>query len=542
MGASMTSEATRPNVVLICVDQWRGDCLSASGHPIVRTPYLDALAARGVRFDNAYSATPTCVPARMALLTGLAQERHRRVGYQDGVDFDIAETLPRSLAQNGYQTQAIGKMHYAPERVRIGFDDVILHDGYLHHSRRRERDPRFYDDYLTWLRAQAGESAVSDYLENGINCNSVVARPWDKPERLHPTNWVVTEAENWLYRRDPTRPFFLYLSFHRPHAPYDPPAWAFEQYLDAPAHEPPVGDWVGEFAHLRNDALPDANIARYDTRTAHRARAGYYGHISHIDAQINRFLEMLGEFGVADDTYILFTSDHGDMLGDHDMWRKGYPYEGSARVPMILAGPTIEPGQVSGDIVELRDVMPTLLGCAGVSAPDDIDGRDLRDVVGMREPLPWTPAPPPVRRDADAAGAVGAGTADAGVGAADAGAGASDAGGGHVSAAVALAPDEPHLHGEHAILGQSMQWIRAGRWKYVWLSASGREQLFDLVDDPGELRNLAGEASASDALRACRARLIADLRGRPEGFVDGDTLVPGRPVLTLLPEPLPAPV
>src|SRR5690606_6678080 len=103
-----------------------------------------------------------------------------------------------------------------------------------------------------------------------------VARPWDKAERLHPTNWVVTEAENWMYRRDPTRPFFLYLSFHRPHAPYDPPAWAFEQYLDAPEYEPPVGDWVGEFAHLRNDALPDANVARYDARTAHRARAGYY--------------------------------------------------------------------------------------------------------------------------------------------------------------------------------------------------------------------------------------------------------------------------
>lgn len=125
------SAANRPNVVLICVDQWRGDCLSADGHPVVRTPYLDALAARGVRFSNAYSATPTCVPARMALLTGLAQENHRRVGYVDGIDFDIEQTLPRELSSHGYQTQAIGKMHYSPERVRIGFDDVILHDGYL---------------------------------------------------------------------------------------------------------------------------------------------------------------------------------------------------------------------------------------------------------------------------------------------------------------------------------------------------------------------------------------------------------------------------
>lgn len=131
----------RPNVVLICVDQWRGDCLSSEGHPVVRTPYLDALAARRVRFRNAYSATPTCVPARMALLTGLSQEQHRRVGYQDGIDFDIADTLPRELSAHGYQTQAIGKMHYSPERVRIGFDDVILHDGYLHHRAAANATP-----------------------------------------------------------------------------------------------------------------------------------------------------------------------------------------------------------------------------------------------------------------------------------------------------------------------------------------------------------------------------------------------------------------
>lgn len=496
-----------PNIVLICVDQWRGDCLSADGHPVVRTPYLDALAARGVRFRNAYSATPTCVPARMALLTGLAQEHHRRVGYVDGIDFDIDETLPRTLGAHGYQTQAIGKMHYSPERARLGFDDVVLHDGYLHHSRRRERDPRFYDDYLTWLREQAGTSAVDDYVENGINCNSVVARPWDKPERLHPTNWVVTEAESWLYRRDPTRPFFLYLSFHRPHAPYDPPAWAFEQYLDAPTQEPPVGDWVGEFAHLRNDALPDATVARYDERTTHRARAGYYGHISHIDAQISRFLDMLAEFGVADDTYVLFTSDHGDMLGDHDMWRKGYPYEGSARVPMILTGPTIAPGQCNDEIVELRDIMPTLLGCAGIDADADLDGRDLTASLERRAPASWTAPPPPpgvVERTGTGRAAPEAGA---------------------------------HLHGEHVILGQSMQWIRTGRWKYVWLSASGHEQLFDLESDPEELRNRAGDPATAEALAACRALLIDDLRGRPEGFVDGDALVPGRPVQPLLDAP-----
>lgn len=501
--------SSRPNVILICADQWRGDALSAEGHPVVRTPYLDALAERGARFRNAYSATPTCVPARMALMTGLSQEHHRRVGYTDGVDFDIEMTLPRAFGEAGYQTQAIGKMHYTPERGRIGFDDVILHDGYLHHSRRRERDPRFYDDYVTWLRAQAGTSAVEDYLDNGVHCNSVIARPWDKAERLHPTNWIVSQAEEWLYRRDPTQPFFLYLSFHRPHAPYDPPAWAFEQYLDAPDHEPPVGDWVGVFDEYRNDIRPDSHVARYDQRTMNRARAGYYGHITHIDMQLNRLFEMLGEFGVADDTYILFTSDHGDMLGDHEMWRKGYPYEGSARVPMILAGPTIAPQQVAQQIVELRDVMPTLLSCAGIVPPQGLDGADLTTGIDQRVPnLHWATEPGPPK----ASRAQGAETA------------------------FPEPPDaeEPHLHGEHTELGQSLQWIRVGRWKYIWMSCSGGEQLFDLIADPNELYDLSSMSEHGAALRACRARLIADLRGREEEFVRNGGLVAGRPIVRLL--------
>src|SRR5699024_1465912 len=200
-----------PNVVLISTDQWRGDCLSVAGHPVVRTPYLDGLARSGTRFTNAYSAHPTCIPARMSLMTGLSGAHHGRVGYQDGVPFDVETTLPGQFRQAGFHTQAIGKMHYWPERGRIGFDDVLLHDGYLHYSRDRRRPADFYDDYLTWLREQAGESAVADYFDDGVNCNSVVARPWGRPEHLHPTNWVVTEATRWLYRRDPTVPFFLYL-------------------------------------------------------------------------------------------------------------------------------------------------------------------------------------------------------------------------------------------------------------------------------------------------------------------------------------------
>ncbi|GAA3520953.1 arylsulfatase [Actinocatenispora rupis] len=470
----------RPNVVLVAVDQWRGDCLSGAGHPVVRTPYLDGLAARGARFDRAYSGCPTCIPARATLHTGLSAAHTGRVGYRDGVPWDFPVTLAGEFSRQGYQTRAIGKLHAYPERNRIGFDEVVLHDGYLHASRARQRDPRFHDDYLSWLRRQPGESPDADHTEHGLQCNSVVARPWGRAERLHPTNWVVTEAIDFLYRRDPTVPFFLHLSFHRPHPPYDPPAWAFEQYLAAPQYEPVVGDWVGAHESWRDDGQPDANAAVYDPVTLHRARAGYYGHMSHIDQQVHRFAEALAEFGERD-TWLCFTSDHGEMLGEHHLFRKAYGYEGSARVPLLLAGPPgALPGGVATDaVVELRDVMPTLLDCAGLSTPDGLDGRSLL----------------PLAR-----------------------------GGG--------APVREYLHGEHVLFDEAQHWLTDGREKYLWFSGSGREQLFDLSADPHECHDAAGERP--ERVTYWRERLVAELTGRPEGFVHNGQLCAGRPVTEVI--------
>lgn len=469
----------RRNVVLICVDQWRGDCLSAAGHPVVRTPHLDELAAGGTRFDRAYSATPTCVPARVALMTGLSQSTTGRVGYVDGVPFTHRRTMPQAFRDAGYQAQAIGKLHVFPERNRIGFDDVRLHDGYLHFARRRQRSYDEIDDYLPWLRAQAGAGVLEDYVDNGLDCNSIVARPWDKTDALHPTTWVVTEALQWLYRRDPTAPFFLYLSFHRPHPPLDPPGWAFDQYLAAPPYEPPVGDWIDDYAPFRTDGSHTANVARMPPDVLHRARAGYYGHMAHIDLQVHRFRTALAEWGLADDTVVAFTSDHGEMLGEHEMFRKGYPYEGSARVPFLLAGPGVERGVVRDDIVELRDIMPTLLDAAGVEVPDGLDGYSLLGGEPMRD----------------------------------------------------------HLHGEHTLFGQSLQWITDDRFKYCWLSGAGAEQLFDLAEDPHETRNLADDPAYDDDLTRLRALLVRHLQHREEGYVEAGELIPGREPVTVLRHP-----
>ena len=475
----------RPNILLIQVDQWRGDCLSVAGHPVVHTPYLDKLAMEGCRFTRAYSATPVCIPARAALMTGLTQRSHRRVGYRDGVEWDYPVTMAGEFSKHGYQTQCIGKLHTYPEDNLLGFEDVELHDGYLHFPRQQSPNLARHDAYVRWLREQTGR-ADADYFEHGLNCNSVVARPWPMEERLHPTNWCVTRALNFLETRDAARPFFLYVSLHRPHPPYDPPEWAFNHYLHTPMPNPPVGDWVDRFEVLDETPLPDAYRARYRPDIQQRARAGYYGHMSHIDHQVNRLLESLADYRLP--SWVCFTSDHGEMMGDHHFYRKGMPYEGSSHVPFLLRGPEgggVTPGATCDHVVEQRDIMPTLLECAGLPIPESVEGHNV---------LPQA------------------------------------RGGGR--------PVREYLHGELALFGQSMQWVTDGKEKYVWLSKDGGEQFFDLQVDPRELHDLALEPSPATVRRldSWRERLTRELAGRPEGYVENGRLVPGRPSLCLLPE------
>ncbi|HXI15612.1 MAG TPA: sulfatase-like hydrolase/transferase, partial [Chloroflexota bacterium] len=359
-----------------------------------------------------------------------------------------------------------------------------LHDGFLHHARNRARDYGLVDDYLPWLRHQAGPDA--DYFDHGVNCNSIIARPWDKPEHLHPTNWVVTQAIDFLRRRDPRKPFFLYLSFHRPHPPYDPPAWALEQYLDAEMPAPPVGDWTDLYAEHAQPLDPQSPVGQVPERVLRRARAGYYGHMTHIDHQLNRLFEVLHEFRQRENSYVCFTSDHGEMMGDHPLFRKSLPYEGSARIPMLLKGPRasgIQPGVTPNEVAELRDVMPTLLDCAGLPIPESVEGRSLLPLARGQQPQNgW----------------------------------------------------RPHLHGEHTTLGQNIHWLTDGHEKYVWLSGAGQEQLFDLDADPQECHDLTRPSEHSPRIDHWHHVLAQELRNREEGFSDGERLIPGRPVKPVL--------
>jgi len=478
----------KPNVILICADQMRADCIVSAGHPVIQTPYLNQLCMRGTRFDRAYAACPSCVPARASLYTGLNQRTHGRVGYQDAVPWNYPVTLAGEFSKNGYQTQAIGKMHVYPERSLMGFHNVVLHDGYLHVARSQNaRNLEMIDDYIPWLSKQLGRQA--DYFEHGLNCNSYTARPWDKEEYLHPTNFIVHEAIKFLKERDETKPFMLYLSFHRPHPPLDPPAWAFEQYMNIKMPPPPVGKWTEMLKPWHQNHAPDLSCGILTEEQLRRARAGYYGHITHMDHQINRFLEILHEFGVAQNSYVCFLADHGDMLGDHNLYRKSLPYEGSARVPLIISGPGIKRNCASKELIELSDVMPTLLECADLPIPESIEGHSFL----------------PLAKGEKANG------------------------------------ERQFVHGEHPIfMGGGMQYIVKDSYKYIWFSKDGHEQLFNLNTDPQEMEDLSKHSSSKETLTSLRNLLVKELSGREEGYSDGSKLITGRPARNVLSHALPS--
>lgn len=477
----MGREQKRKNIVLLMTDQLRGDCMGCAGHPDVKTPYLDTLASKGVRFENAYSACPSCVPARAALHTGLTQESHRRVGYADGIRWEYPHTMAGELTKAGYYTQCVGKMHVDPLRNYLGFCHVELHDGYLHYYRDPEipyrENQKQADDYFHWLKQEKGIDC--DVTDTGLECNSWVARPWIYEEKYHPTNWVTDRSIDFLRRRDPDMPFFLFTSYLRPHPPFDAPQCYFDMYRNKELTPPVVGDWCDEEALRARGRIFDSDTGPLDPELVREMQIGYYACITHLDHQIGRLIQALVENKLYDDTIILFVSDHGELLGDHHLFRKSRAYQGSSRVPFLVSGGGFrpeKPGSVKTDVVELRDVMPTVLEAAGVQIPDSVEGISLWNTA-LKES-----GTPEVRE---------------------------------------------YLHGEHTLGEASSHWIITRDEKYIWYSQIGEEQYFWIAEDPDELHNLIGSETAKERVEALRGLLIQELQDREEGFVREGRLVTG---------------
>ena len=454
-------------------DQMRGDCLSALHHPVVRTPTLDKLAEEGTLFRRAYSTCPSCIPARFSLLTGLYPSTSGVVGFK-GKRIRYP-TLPQMLAEAGYRTVLTGRnMHQTPASEPYGYQVRILGSEYISD-----------DEYDHFLRKEAPETGGIRKLmaDLGVTANGWQAKPWPLAENLHATAWIVNQARQVIKETSPDKPLFLTASFFSPHPPLFPPKKYFDYYWNQKLPSPAHGDWV-DWSALSPKGDKQGHRVLLEGETLRATLSGYFGLIEFLDNQVG---PLIADFKERSEKakrpwIIVFTTDHGECLGDNGYYRKCEPYEGSAHIPFIIAGSAdlhFAKQVKSGELVCLEDVMPTLLSAAGVSAPKPMDGVDLTELM---------------RGETN-----------------------------HI---------RPWLHFEHAECygkAQEFQALTDGHLKYIWRPQDGSEQLFDLDKDPHEERDLSKVAADEDELKTWRDRMIKQLSGRPEGFVSDGKLIAGRP-------------
>ncbi|MCH5375805.1 MAG: sulfatase-like hydrolase/transferase, partial [Planctomycetes bacterium] len=473
LGQGVAAERiVKPDILLIMPDQMRGDCLSILEHPAVRTPTLDRLAEQGVLFRRAYTTVPSCIPARHALLTGLFPQTSGVVGFRKKPV--TSPTLPKLLRDSGYRTALVGReMHQAASASALGYQVEISGSTYVSD-----------DAYAAFLR-----QAVPDIGEIrawvtglGLSYNQWQAAPWPLNTDLHPTTWIVNQSRKLVAETPTEQPLFLTTSFYAPHPPLFPPAQYFDAYLRADLPAPAHGDWVA-WDSLTPQGADGGHRVLLAGETLRRAQAGYFGLIEHLDCEIAGLISDFQERSKKGGRpwVIVFTTDHGEMLGDHGYFRKCEPFEGSANIPFILAGSPelgFQTGVRCGQPVCLEDILPTLAGVAGVACPA-VDGVSLL----------------PTLRGEDS-------------------------------------EFRPWLHFEHATCYSKSQAFHAltdGHLKYIWRPYDGKEHLFDLDRDPREEHDLSTEVGCRESLEQWRGRLVQRLAGRPEGFSDGSRLIPGRP-------------
>lgn len=470
---------SKPNVLLLMTDQHRADCLGCYGNSLIKTPNYDRIAKEGVVFERAYTSTPSCTPARAGLLTGLSPWNHGMLGMgrmAPRYDFE----LPRAMKDAGYYTYSIGKLHHHPQRNYHGFDGAVLDES------GRAQDDGFVSDYRQWFKKKAPDLNPE---ATGIGWNAYRADYYALPEELHPTYWTGQTAVDYIRNYDRTEPMFLNVSFARPHSPYDAPKRFQDLYRDDEMPAPVVGKWAEKYAP-KSGEVEDLWHGDLGVDVAKRSRRGYYGSVTFIDEQIGHILKALEDRGMLDNTLILCIADHGDMLGDHHLWRKTYAYEGSSRIPMIVRWPKsmgmdTRRGTKAAQPVELRDVLPTLLDFAGARAPRKLDGDSLLKLV--RDPSsPW----------------------------------------------------RPFIDMEHTgSYSDQNRWnsLTDGRMKYVFHAAVGTEQLFDLQEDPSELNDLASDPTHQETLKLWRGRMVEHLSERGEEYVKNGKLVTPREKLLYSP-------
>ena len=381
----------RPNIVFIMADQLRHDFLSCYGADFISTPNIDRIAAGGVRYANAYSEHPLCVAARVSLLTGMnavktgvgANGAFLRPDYADcGID-----TWPETLAAAGYHTAAIGKMHFYPWDLSLGFADRIITED--------KRWLLIEDDYFRFLAANGHRKYHGNehegYQENRGAIVSLL------PRELYWDHFVGEQAAQYLSEYEGDKPLAMMVGFPGPHCPSDPTPDYLRQFdeADMPAPAPEVeGQHPGlRRANIASNKLPWNGVDYTECTEPHKRkiRAHYAALVKQIDDEVGRILTALEQRGMLENTVVLFASDHGDYLGDHGLIGKGTFFEGSTHVPLLALVPdALAPeggttaGSVCDELVTLTDVTATMLELSGCNRPDHMDARPLPR-LGLQE-------------------------------------------------------------------------------------------------------------------------------------------------------------
>ncbi len=340
---SQSGEQARPNLLFVFADQWRAQDTGYAGNPDVRTPHLDGLARTSVNFRNAVSGCPVCSPFRASLITGRYPLTHG-VFLNDVLLNDDAVSIAQAYNRAGYDTGYIGKWHL----------DGNHRSAFIPGDRRQ--------GFQFW-KALGCTHAYNNSFYYG---DEDVKLRWDGYDAIAQTR----EAQRYIRGHASGKPFALFLSWGPPHAPYHT---APEKYRALFKPE---------------DLAIRPNVPEADKEKARETLAGYYAHIAALDDCIGDLLTTLSEQGMAENTIVVFTSDHGDMLYSHGQQKKQKPWDESIRVPFILRCPVLlgEAGRTIDMPINTPDIMPTLLGLCGITIPGTVEGTDFSDVVKGQEP------------------------------------------------------------------------------------------------------------------------------------------------------------
>lgn len=450
-----------PNILLVMADQLVADLTGAYGHPVVRTPNMERLARKGVRFDSAYCPYPVCSPSRSSLLSGRYASDNSAWDNATPLASDIP-MLPHYLTTSGYDTALSGKMHFVGADQLHGFAKRLTSDmfpGSLAWTPQRDAPKPFVHpgnpdgppiaiDYVS-----AGPVQWNEQLQFDEETHYRALEYLRSKRTLRQGSLQVRREEEAEARS----PWFLVASYHHPHEPFQPPHKYWEMYADtdvqpvrvdaAGAPRSVMDDWV--------DVLHGSQKVDMDEDAFVRMRRAYYALVTYIDDKLGELLDALEECGLSDDTVVIFTSDHGDMLGERGMVQKRVFYEWSARVPLVVAGPGVgRQGHVCDTPVSLVDIVPTVCDMVGIE-PVAPAGRSLVPLLADDE--------------------------------------------------VDRGPVFVEYHSEGVYAPCFM--YRSGRYKYVYVHDHGH-QLFDLEADPDEIHDLSEDPAYAEILDRARVAIL----------------------------------